>query len=100
MSKEENYEKKVLDLLGTIATQTKPKQPKEESSEPAKPAETHTHFKEGDDICPTCKPAVTKSIVEGLFKDKKLVKCKGCGLPVGEQDEKCSICGGTEAESY
>ena len=99
MSEEKKYETEVLNLLKTIAEQTKPS-PKEESSEPVKPAETHTHFKEGDEICPTCKPAVQKSILEGLFKDKKVVKCKECGLPVAEESEECPSCGGTEAESY
>ena len=96
MTENMKYEEKVIGLLTKIVEQTQPKESKKESSEPAK-AEEHSHFKEGDEICPTCYPAVSKTVIQKELKEADF-ECEECGLPVkgeqsGKSDWECKNCG-------
>lgn len=51
--------------------------------------------------CPECGKEVRKQVLKEYgksLKGEKIVKCKECGLPVREEEEKCPLCGGTETE--
>jgi len=56
--------------------------------------------------CPTCSAKLEKEkedfaheFMQKLLKERKDKKyeCEGCGLGVGEEEEKCPSCGGTKA---
>ena len=47
--------------------------------------------------CKDCGKEAREIILNPLH-GQKIVKCKGCGSHVGEQEPKCPTCGSTEAE--
>ena len=84
----EEYEKKVIGLLETIANQTKLKEPpKEESSEST---EGHKTLSERM-LCPSCNPP--EEYVKAHLKLMGQKKCKDCGHIDKEEAEECEECG-------
>ena len=80
----EEYEKKVIGLLETIANQTQP--PKEESS---KPTEGHKSLAEKM-LCPSCNPP--EEYVKAHLKLMGQKKCEKCGNIDKEAEESCTNC--------
>ena len=84
----EEYEKKVIGLLETIADQTKPK---EESSK-AETSEVHGHATVAEQmLCENCNPPEEYKKAHLKLMGQK--ECKDCGHIDKEEAEECENCG-------
>jgi rubrerythrin len=71
---------------------TSPSFPKQDEAE----AKAHKSVKEMLE-CKDCGKEARELILTPL-QGQKIVKCKGCGVHVGENEAKCPSCGSTSAE--
>lgn len=95
MSKEQDWKKEIREIVKSELQSWKPKTPE---SPPSSKEPEHTHFKEGDPICPDCYPAVEKAVISKLKEEKPLF-CVNCGEWVNEDEtEECPNCGETNAK--